>query len=618
MSSHYLTRRKRAASRREREEESSEEQDIAADLAANWSDTQEQDPSVTRDEPTAQIEEETQDEDSEDEDFEPADDEYGSDLAENMSEPSETQEPAMVLIGGESLLLAAHPNPVSAEVKPLYLKQDRYTMDASDRNALFKEAKKSILTEKFQQQSLTVTGDDILDDTVVLKDQLTKLMAHIKEYDMEDVFRIVEVSTDDPTKIVKQTNLLTHYSSLTPKKVAFSNQWRRRYLDQASQPWIEDNLGLTFELIRNNTADSLYGKAMESYEQFEASERGGPLFLAIILDHLQRNTEEQCLSLAARIRNMKITDYPGEDVSKVVTLLRAAIRRLTDANTVFTVEGEAMHKYLPTDLTKILLEIFQSSTVDEFNKIFSTLSTIRTVARHAAASNNDTDELTTEMILETAESEYTNFVSTLKWTGVTSPGKSSFTSAHQIRCWNCDEVGHGLNECTKPKHKDKIEQRRKAFNDARAKERASHQGSKGGRDSRGGRRGGVPVAETGKFAKPSRSEHYKRTIDGCLWKYDGRRKMWFKSGPQSAGQRPQAQAAALPSDVSAATQSTSTSTLTANTGSTPGTTLQPPTNVANISAEASRAQALRAAAAVRAQETASLLASQLREMDNLT
>jgi hypothetical protein len=122
MSSHYPTRRKRAASRREREEESSEEQDIAADLAANWSDTQEQDPSVTRNEPTAQIEEETQDEDSEDEDFEPADDEYGSDLAENMSEPSETQEPATVLIGGESLLLAAHPNPVSAEVKPLYPK----------------------------------------------------------------------------------------------------------------------------------------------------------------------------------------------------------------------------------------------------------------------------------------------------------------------------------------------------------------------------------------------------------------------------------------------------------------------------------------------------------------
>jgi hypothetical protein len=125
-------------------------------------------------------------------------------------------------------------------------------------------------------------------------------------------------------------------------------------------------------------------------------------------------------------------------------------------------------------------------------------------------------------------------------------------------------------------------------------------------------------AVAGKFAKPSRNEHYKHTINGCLWKYDGHRKMWFKSGPQSAGQRPQAQAAALPSDVSAATQSTSTSTLTANTGSTPSTTLQLPTNVANISAEASRAQALCAAAAVRAQETASLLASQLREMDNLT
>jgi hypothetical protein len=133
---------------------------------------------------------------------------------------------ATVEIAGESLVFAAQPNAVSTEVKPLYKKQDRYTMDSSDRASLFKEAKKSILETKLQQQSLIATDEDAMDDTVVLKDQLTKLSSHIKEFDMEDVFRIVEYSDNDPRNILKVTNLLTDYSSLSPKKVARSNKWR--------------------------------------------------------------------------------------------------------------------------------------------------------------------------------------------------------------------------------------------------------------------------------------------------------------------------------------------------------------------------------------------------------
>jgi hypothetical protein len=64
---------------------------------------------------------------------------------------------------------------------------------------------------------------------------------------------------------------------------------------------------------------------MESYECYVLAQRGGPLFLAIVLEHLQKNSEEHCTKLAMKIHNMKITDYPSEDVLKVITLLHAVI-----------------------------------------------------------------------------------------------------------------------------------------------------------------------------------------------------------------------------------------------------------------------------------------------------
>jgi hypothetical protein len=272
-----------------------------------------------------------------------------------------------------------------------------------------------------------------------------------------------------------------------------------------------------------------------------------------------------------------------------------------------------MHKYVPNDLTHVVLQIMQSSTVPKFNNIFSMMEAILVVA--ATGMDTSTTLVDVDTILDAAESEYNKLLSTQEWTGITTPVKSSFTSGHNICCWNCgQEGGYGLQQCPQPKLPEQIEQHKKAFCDNKAKE-CSPQGKKGKKPKGGrGSSNGIPATDTGKFARPSHSDHGQHIIDGNLYKYSSKKKMWFNQGLQAA---PMAQVAAAPTDGSVNTQTTLTSSLTAVTGSPPGMTSQPVANVANISLEMSRAQTLRAAATVRASGMASLLKTQLDEMNSL-
>jgi len=52
-----------------------------------------------------------------------------------------------------------------------------------------------------------------------------------------------------------------------------------------------------------------------------------------------------------------------------------------------------------------------------------------------------------EQLLCMAESQYNVLFQKGKWTGVNTPGLSSFTATGGGRCWNCSETGHMLDNC---------------------------------------------------------------------------------------------------------------------------------------------------------------------------
>jgi hypothetical protein len=89
-----------------------------------------------------------------------------------------------------------------------------------------------------------------------------------------------------------------------------------------------------------------------------AIQMGGPTFLALIVHELKSTTEDLIRALTSRITNMKLTNFKGEYVIKPASQLRGIIAALE-------VVGQVPH-----DIFERLLDIFQTTSVVEFNATF--------------------------------------------------------------------------------------------------------------------------------------------------------------------------------------------------------------------------------------------------------
>jgi hypothetical protein len=78
-------------------------------------------------------------------------------------------------------------------------------------------------------------------------------------------------------------------------------------------------------------------------------------------NQLLADTEEAAASLQKQVKGFKISNIEGENIRKVVSLLRGAVTRLTYI------------KKVPEEFLKILLQVMQTSSVDSFNKTFISL-----------------------------------------------------------------------------------------------------------------------------------------------------------------------------------------------------------------------------------------------------
>jgi hypothetical protein len=102
----------------------------------------------------------------------------------------------------------------------------------------------------------------------------------------------------------------------------------------------------------------LFEKVFEEYDGYPAATKGGPLLFIIAMHTILSNMEESAFALQNRIKTLKLTNIPGEDVSKAVSLICRALVWL------------CMLKKVPDDLPRILLKVFQTSTVADFNALF--------------------------------------------------------------------------------------------------------------------------------------------------------------------------------------------------------------------------------------------------------
>ena len=274
-------------------------------------------------------------------------------------------------------------------------------------------------------------------------------------------------------------------------------------------------------------------KISETYDTFKAGEQGGPLFFILMMNHLLSDTEEAAQSLNERVKNFSIKSVQGENIYRVVSLLRGAMKRLQHINK------------MPDDMVKTLLNVMQTSSVDAFNAQFNHIQRQRkqnAVLRQTGHS----PEFQGENILMLAESEYRDMLNENTWTGIHTKGSESVFQAgtknakgHQERegpeCWNGCGGRHMVQDCKKPHDQKRIAANKKKFYDAINKKQTSN-GGRGGRGNTGrGRSGGRGNGANGnagkahngfKWMKPKAGENNKRVIDGKPHTFDWNTKHW--------------------------------------------------------------------------------------------
>ena len=341
---------------------------------------------------------------------------------------------------------------------------------------------------------------------------------------MHDVFKILDVGADDVTLGATTKDLFADYATITEKEVARSNKWFATWPESDT---FRENLKLSFQFLENNITERLWDKCLEAYDNYKPQERGGPLLFIIMMKRLQVDTDTAVEYLRNSIKTMKVTNFDGEDVSRVVSLIRGVWKRL---------KGVGENK-VPTDFAKQILAVFQTSTVPEFNSLFEHYSTSVEVKTRTDPGKDHWPS--PDVLFEMAEAKYLELHQIDKWSGVTTKANQSVFNAAgggtiTRRCFNCGSPDHSLPKCPKPRNEQQIEQRKKAFQSE--KEASNSNKSSDGKKKSDGSRKGKKGKTVGKFAEPTPSEKNRRKIDGKWFTYNTEKKRWFveKSGGNGA------------------------------------------------------------------------------------
>jgi hypothetical protein len=280
------------------------------------------------------------------------------------------------------------------------------------------------------------------------------------QYDIADcMYVVVPVDVMRSVTIEKtQFTVFEDYPRLHECHVANSCTWYNRWV---TDEYVHENMVLTLNLLQNNTEESLWNKCYERYEEFEPMQQGGPLMAFLILKLIQDSSEKALEHLKAQLETLKISSIPGEDVEVAVSLIKATHRVLKCASS-------KTKSYVPSDFSRTVFIVFQTTSVHEFNLLFKDEQ--RRIQRVADMEGARPVWPAVSMVLNLATNSYRRMKASGEW--LKPSKKTAFTGevphsgdkkkTYVIVCWNCGGQ-HLLKECPKPKDESRIQAARKKF-----------------------------------------------------------------------------------------------------------------------------------------------------------
>jgi hypothetical protein len=375
-----------------------------------------------------------------------------------------------------------------------------------------------------------------LNELVGFQTNLETTERHFAKFDLRQVFMIVEPERDANFEILstlkpgtQPRNMFQWYAVLKVEDIVASSKWWRKYLPD---PWYKENMGLTFEYLRTHTADPLWMKVNEEYNTFSADAKGGPLFLFLMINQLMADNDSIARALADKINSVKISSYKGEDVGEAVTHLRAIITRLKNMRRRDSTGNQI--DLVPFDLSRRLYGVFQTSSSEEFNKLFHNRYTNEYAESLISGRTAWSDP---DRILSMAGNLYVRLSSEGNWNGV-GQNKATFPTfkspkaasafLSNVKCHNCGGP-HYLRECTEPKDQARIDANTKKMEAAKKLAKKDKKDGKGnGSKSCNGHPPG------GKFPqKPARGQPNKCTVEGKQYYFHFKSQRWLLVDQQS-------------------------------------------------------------------------------------
>jgi len=246
----------------------------------------------------------------------------------------------------------------------LWDKLKRGSLEPKSKMLFHKKAVYYVLpkSNKLAARPSKVKADGELKHVMQLRTQLTALKTHMYLFNIDDVFTIVKPVDVHATGQLESSSydLLRDYGKLKPQQVVLSNLWYNSWVEDK---YIQENLSITQQFLKNNTEDTLWNKALKDAQSYPIQLHGGPLMFVLLMKRIQDSSAIALAHLLKQIRNLKISDLQGEDVDKAVSMMRSVYNPMLNTSTDW-------HNCVPDDFPKNALSIFQTTSVGDFNKMF--------------------------------------------------------------------------------------------------------------------------------------------------------------------------------------------------------------------------------------------------------
>ena len=393
--------------------------------------------------------------------------------------PRTTMPPKQVTIGGITLdtVASAPSGPPAALIQ--YKKEDRKGMDQSKKAAFFAR----ITTQQhrvFEMQSMTIDSIKDIDGTYNLGNAIEVVRMHFERNDVLDVFNIIFPKLDGDGKpladletnadgTTKERFLFSSYGALTAQQVANSCAWYATWPDPVKYEWFQQNLSLSFDYLQNHMDAGLWGKVLEDMHPYQSTRAwGGPLLFFFMMKRLQVNSHVVVESLTNHLKNLRIDQYQGENVERVVSHIRSILNRLRFLDTK-NADG-TVESNVPKEIRLLILKIMQTSSDESFNAVFKKYEWDRYENWIDAGDQAYGDP---EKILLLATTIYSNKLASVEgWNGrftkenetvFTASGGGSGNSDNNNRCFNCGKVGCSVRNCSLPRNQERIKQNRQTW-----------------------------------------------------------------------------------------------------------------------------------------------------------